>query len=227
MSESAPSKTQGETDPTHPPTETAPPPVSPSTTPAPGGLFFRYRSALGVVIAVFLVVFPFGRAPLAPWHVVLGLSLVLLGIALRLWCILQIGGSARKTSRLKAVRIISWGPYSIVRNPIYVANTTVFAGFTVLSGLFWAIPFVILGLWAWYDGIVRREEKFLEESFPEDFRDYARWTARWTPAFRYRPRPAEIPPYPFLRALKRERGHLIAVSVGLSTVILFRWIVGV
>ena len=187
---------------------------------------FRYRNTLGVAISVFLVAFPFWRAPLLAWHLVLGLSLVALGISLRLWCILQIGGSARKTSRLKAVRIISWGPYAIVRNPIYVANTTIFAGFTVLSGHLWAIPLVILGFWAWYDGIVRREEKFLQESFPEDYRAYAASTSRWIPSIRFSHRPAEIPPYPFLRALKRERGLLIAVSVGLSMVICFRLVFG-
>jgi protein-S-isoprenylcysteine O-methyltransferase Ste14 len=213
MPESAPSKAGDETREGKKAGEEAPP---------PGGLFFRYRNALGVVIAVFLVAFPFWRAPLKPWHLAVGLLLVFSGIALRLWCILQIGGSARKTSRLKAVRIISWGPYAILRNPIYVANTTVFAGFTVLSGHLWAIPLVILSFWAWYDGIVRREEKFLEESFPEDYRAYAAATRRWIPSMRLSHRPPEVPPYPFLRALKRERGHLITVSAGLLMVICCR-----
>ena len=159
-----------------------------------------------------------------PWLLGTGAAIVLAGVALRIWCILQIGGSARKTSKLKAERVISWGPYSIVRNPIYIANTTTFVGFTVLSGLLWALPAVVLGLWLWYDAIVRREEKFIEEKHPVDYAEYRKTVRRWLPSLRYRGRPEDTPPYPFSRALKRERGHLIAVSCGAAAVVLFRWI---
>ncbi|MBI4601965.1 MAG: isoprenylcysteine carboxylmethyltransferase family protein [Planctomycetes bacterium] len=190
--------------------------------PPPGGRLFRYRNAMGIGLVVLLAACPWGRLPLGPALLAPGLALVLLGVSLRLWCILQIGGSARKTSRLKAERVISWGPYSMVRNPIYIANTTTFAGFTVLAGLPWLLPLVFIALGLWYDAIVRREERFLETTHPEAFAEYRRLAGRWLPRLRYRGRPPGVLPYPFLRALKRERGHLIAVGAGLAAVLLLR-----
>ncbi len=180
-----------------------------------GGRFFRYRNALGIGLAVLLLVFPWGRIEAAAWSVALGLTLTLSGAALRIWAILQIGGAARKTSSLKAVRVISWGPFAMVRNPIYIANIAVFCGFTVLSRLLWALPLVVLALGSWYHRLVRREERFLEETFGEEYREYMASTGRWLPSLRFRSRPAAVPAYPILRALRRERGHLAIVAVGI------------
>lgn len=196
---------------------------APASAPPPGGLLFRYRNALPVALALALVLCPSAwRLPLTPVQLGLGAGIILLGVSLRLWCILQIGGSARKTSKLKANRVISWGPYSLVRNPIYIANSTTFAGFVVAAGLPWLVPVALLGLFLWYNAIVAREEKFLAEMHPESYREYCQIARRWIPSLRYRGRPDDVPPYPFLRAIKRERGHLIAVGVGILAVILLR-----
>jgi protein-S-isoprenylcysteine O-methyltransferase Ste14 len=197
----------------------------------PGGLLFRYRSVVGVALAISIgilcllhsVAIPVWRMPLVPWHLGVGFALLAGGVSLRLWAILQIGGSARKTSRLKAVRIISWGPFALVRNPLYIANATVFAGFTVLCGFYWILPLVLAVLWIWYDAIVRREETFLDASFPGEYAAYRQSTNRWIPRFKLRKRPPDVPPYPLLRALKRERGHLLAVTTGLILGLAFRF----
>ena len=180
-----------------------------------GGRFFRYRSALGVGLAVLLLAFPWGRTEPSGWSLALGLFLTLGGAALRIWAILQIGGAARKTSRLKAVRVISWGPFAMARNPIYIANIAVFCGFAILSRLLWAAPLVVLALGIWYHRLIQREERFLEETFGAEYRAYMATTNRWLPSLRFRSRPAAVPAYPMLRALRRERGHLAIVAVGI------------
>jgi len=197
----------------------------------PGGLLFRHRNVVGVGLAISIgilcllhsIAFPLWRMPLEPWHLGVGFALLAAGVCLRLWAILQIGGSARKTSRLKAVRIISWGPFALVRNPLYIANATVFAGFTVLCGFYWMLPLVLAILWIWYDAIVRREEEFLDASFPREYAEYKQSTNRWIPRLHLRKRPPDVPPYPLLRALKRERGHLMAVTAGLLLALAFRF----
>src|SRR5262245_24288171 len=80
------------------PLEGAPPPeVPPAALPPPGGLLFRYRNAMGVALALLLVLCqPWSLASSAALAWTGGL-LILAGVSLRLWCILQIGGSARKT----------------------------------------------------------------------------------------------------------------------------------
>jgi len=206
------------------PTEANASPSAGEPAPPPGGLLFRYRSSLPVALALILVLCPW-RLEMSAWQLWIGGALVLAGVVLRLWCILQIGGSARKTSKLKAERVISWGPYSLVRNPIYIANSTTFAGFTVAAGLAWLLPLILIGLFAWYNAIVGREERFLEESHPDAFRAYKLQARRWIPSVRYRGRPADVAPYPFLRALKRERGHIIAVGAGVLAVLVLRVLV--
>lgn len=202
------------------------------TTPPPGGeeagsrkgksALFRFRNALGIGLSIFLVAWPWGRTPPEPWLLATGGAIVLCGMLLRLWCILQIGGAARKTSKLKAELVISWGPYSIVRNPIYIANTTIFVGFTALSGLLWMVPVVIAALWLWYDSVVRREEAFILEKHPVAYADYLRYANRWIPRLQYRGKPQDIPRYPLRRALKRERGMLLNILAGLAAVVILR-----
>ena len=197
--------------------------------PPPGGLLFTYRNALPVICAVLLSIFavlqvlvPRLRVPVSVWELSLGAIFVIVGVTLRIWCILQIGGSARKTSKPKANRIISWGPYSLTRNPIYVANMSVVWGFALLVAGVWALPVVAVALWLWYDAVVRREEAFLEASHPGDYDAYKKIANRWIPRLRYSRRPQDVPAYPFLRACKRERGHIIAVSIGVLAVVVFR-----
>jgi protein-S-isoprenylcysteine O-methyltransferase Ste14 len=205
---------------------------TPPASPPSGGFVFTYRNAVPVLFAAVLSAFAVlqvlarsMRVPVRSWELGLGGALVVLGVSLRIWCILQIGGSARKTSRPKANRIISWGPYSFVRNPIYVANMSVVCGFSVLVAGIWALPPAALLLWLWYDAVVRREEAFLAASLPGDYEAYRRISNRWLPKLRYRRRPDDVPPYPFTRALRRERGHIIAVSVGAAAVTAFRLLV--
>lgn len=199
-------------------------PPPPKENAAPPSFLFTHRNLLGISICVFLIGFPFWRMPLNAWLFAVGSGIVLAGLALRLWAIRQIGGSARKTSRPKAVRIISWGPFGLVRNPIYIANGMFAAGFTVLSGHLWALPLILLALWIWYDAIVRREEKFLEAAFPADYAEYKRTTNRWIPKLRFRKRPPEIPVYSFFRVIKRERGLLFIVPSGMVLVIVLRFL---
>jgi protein-S-isoprenylcysteine O-methyltransferase Ste14 len=183
---------------------------------------FTNRNLFGTCLALFLVLFPYWRLEFQPWHFIAGFGIVLLGMALRGWSIRQIGGSARKTSKLKANLVISWGPYSLVRNPIYIANITMFAGFTIVAGFPWLLPVVLVGLGMWYGAVVRREETFLAANFPKEFGEYQASTNRWIPKFQYRRRPDTIPPYPFLKIVRRERGGLIAIFAASSVAILAR-----
>ena len=97
-----------------------------------------------------------------------------------------------------------------------------FAGFTVVAGFAWLLPAILIGLWLWYDSVVRREERFLEATFPDDYREYRRTTGRWIPRLRFRRRPAEIPPYPILRILRRERGGILTVAAGSVAIVVAR-----
>ncbi|MBI4587032.1 MAG: isoprenylcysteine carboxylmethyltransferase family protein [Planctomycetes bacterium] len=189
--------------------------ASPAASPESGALsldtpwFFQYRSRLIIALAALIVIASWWGRP-ATWPLAAaGLALVAFSFFLRLWSIRQIGGAARRRVQPKASQLINWGPFGLVRNPIYLANMAFFAGFTVFAGLPWLVPAVVGILFLQYTFTVRFEEKFLREKFGPAFDEYAKSTPRWLPALRWVPPPDGFTPYPVLKMLKRERSFLI------------------
>lgn len=106
----------------------------------------------------------------------LGYAMLVAGCLWRVWCLTFIGGS--KDGALSTV-----GPYSIVRNPLYVGSFLGVIGFALaikLPLLTVAYLVLFLGL---YPAVVAREEKRLEELFGEAYRRYCASTPRWIPRF--------------------------------------------
>jgi protein-S-isoprenylcysteine O-methyltransferase Ste14 len=108
-------------------------------------------------------------------HTVLGLSLILVGLALRSWAV----GIVRKNQRLTTT-----GPYRVVRNPLYVGSFLMMFGFCALIDDPQNIWFV-LGpmLWLYYLK-VRKEEKHLAATFGKAWEAYSRRTPRVFPRMR-------------------------------------------
>jgi protein-S-isoprenylcysteine O-methyltransferase Ste14 len=103
-----------------------------------------------------------------------GIALILIGIGGRIWSILYIGGR-------KSAEVVSTGPYSIMRNPLYFFSTIAAAGvgaqtgswiITVLFAVLCAIAFHIVAL---------REERHLEARLGAPYLDYVRRVPRFFP----------------------------------------------
>ncbi|MDN5929311.1 MAG: isoprenylcysteine carboxylmethyltransferase family protein [Hyphomicrobiales bacterium] len=106
----------------------------------------------------------------------LGVSLIGVAIIGRLWCTLYIGG--RKSSE-----IVSDGPYSIVRNPLYVFSAIGAAGAGGQTGsAVVALTFGIVTALA-FTIVSRREETFLRERFGAAFGAYCARVPRMLPKF--------------------------------------------
>ncbi len=131
------------------------------------------RQVLGIL---FLVVLTVIGVPKRPGFVAVGSVLAFLGIAIRFWA----GGHVKKDRELAVT-----GPYSFVRNPLYVGNVLIAVGFCFLSGYLWSfLVFALLYIWL-YLPTIRREERTLQKLFGDDFLRYkenvrAMWP-RWTP----------------------------------------------
>ena len=106
--------------------------------------------------------------------VVIGLPLVLLGIAIRLWA----SGHIKKD---KALAID--GPYAYVRHPLYVGNITLGIGFSIASGLWWSIPLLLVIILVFYPPAIRREDEKLHSIFDEDWEVWSRKTRALIPGF--------------------------------------------
>src|SRR5688572_20045867 len=99
------------------------------------------------------------------------------------------------------------GPYRWVRNPIYISNTLLFVGLTVLSQVLWLVPVTIVWCVIVYTIVVREEEERLLELYGEPYAAYLRETSRWLP------RPSTREPGRFsgliLPSLKAEAHNLL------------------
>lgn len=103
-----------------------------------------------------------------------GMALILVGIAGRLWATLYIGGR-------KAVQVVSTGPYSITRNPLYLFSTVAAAGVGAQTGSYIvACLFMVLCALAFHI-VALREEKFLAATLGPDYLAYASRVPRFFP----------------------------------------------
>ena len=129
---------------------------------------------LVVIDVVVLRIRPHDVLNLADGFTAVGIGLVLLGLLMRSWA----AGMLRKDKRL-----ITAGPYGIVRNPLYVGSFLMMAGFCTLighwlTGLLVAVP---MSLMYWL--AVRDEELILARFFPNEWPAYAARVPRFFPRF--------------------------------------------
>jgi protein-S-isoprenylcysteine O-methyltransferase Ste14 len=97
------------------------------------------------------------------------------------------GASTRGTRSPTANSLSTLGAYSVVRHPLYVANTLVALGCSMLAGT-WYLPVVVVLLsFIYHERIAAREEVFLLATFGDAFRAWAAEVPAMIPAFgRYR-----------------------------------------
>ncbi len=105
-----------------------------------------------------------------------GLVLISLGILGRIWSTLYIGGR-------KSDEVVTEGPYSVMRNPLYFFSSIAAMGvgaqtgsiaLAVLLGALCVIAFLI---------VIKREEAFLSGTFGKDYADYCARVPRFFPKF--------------------------------------------
>jgi protein-S-isoprenylcysteine O-methyltransferase Ste14 len=127
----------------------------------------RIRVPLGFVFAVlyFWLARPTWR------FLALGTVLIVPGLLIRALA----SGHVRKNESLATS-----GPYAYTRNPLYLGSLLIGVGFAVAARSWWVGVALVLMFFAIYLPVIRAEEKFLREKFPE-FEEYARGVPRMLP----------------------------------------------
>src|SRR5688572_28326096 len=98
------------------------------------------------------------------------------------------GASTRGTRRPTADSLSTLGAYSIVRHPLYLANTLVALGCSLLAGTWYLPAIVVLLSFIYHERIAAREEAFLQSTFGDSFRGWASEVPAMVPALGgYRP----------------------------------------
>jgi protein-S-isoprenylcysteine O-methyltransferase Ste14 len=146
------------------------------------GALARYQAARRSILAIIIVI---GFATLVFVGSVhdeavherietIGLLLIVIGIGGRLWATLYIGGR-------KSAEVVSTGPYSVTRNPLYVFSTIAAAGVGAQTGSY-VVACVSMGLCAAAFYIVaRREERFLSAKLGGEYLSYLQRVPRFLP----------------------------------------------
>jgi protein-S-isoprenylcysteine O-methyltransferase Ste14 len=142
-----------------------------------GAVLFRNRSWLPVPFLLVALLAP-GSATVANW--LIGAVLIVVGEWVRLAGVAAAGTTTRRRSR-NVQRLVTYGVFRWVRNPLYVGNFFIWMGFVVISGVLWFLPVAILIFGAEYTLIVAYEEGVLESIFGQEYLDYKRSTPRWFP----------------------------------------------
>jgi protein-S-isoprenylcysteine O-methyltransferase Ste14 len=75
--------------------------------------------------------------------------------------------------------VVTSGPYRLSRNPGYLSLALIYAGIAILTSSLWAFVSLIPTLLLVEYGVIRREERYLERKFGEEYRRYKARTRRW------------------------------------------------
>lgn len=105
------------------------------------------------------------------WSLAAGAAIVIPGLLIRALA----SGHVQKNEQLAVS-----GPYGYTRNPLYLGSMVMAAGFVVAARSWWIAALVAVMFVAIYLPVIRSEEVFLRQRFPE-FDDYAKNVPRLYP----------------------------------------------
>jgi protein-S-isoprenylcysteine O-methyltransferase Ste14 len=156
-----------------------------------GDTLFKWRSyAPLALLPLFALSVLDDRAPTPFLWELLCLSVSLCGLLVRVLVVgtAPHGASTRGTRQPTADSLSTLGAYSMVRHPLYLANTLVALGCALLSGTWYLPVIVVLLSFVYHERIAAREEAFLLKTFGGSFRSWASEVPAMIPAFgRYQP----------------------------------------
>lgn len=131
-----------------------------------------------VAVAFFLLVLftesTHGRGILHGLLASAGLLLVGIATVGRLWCSLYISGH-------KDARLVTVGPYSLCRNPLYLFSILGFTGLGLLTASITLAAGMLLVFVSTYHLVVRREEEYLGARHGATFEAYRAAVPRFLP----------------------------------------------
>jgi len=142
-----------------------------------GATLFRNRSWLPILFIGVPLLVPARMSP-AGW--IVGAIWIVAGEWIRLAGVAAAGTVTRRRSRT-VQRLVTYGIFAWVRNPLYVGNFLIWMGFTFISGVLWFLPIAIVIFAIEYSLIVRYEEGVLESIFGAEYIAYKQSTLRWIP----------------------------------------------
>lgn len=106
---------------------------------------------------------------------IIGVLLCGCGIGFAIWARKHLGKNwGMPMTQKEKPELITSGPYSYVRHPIYTGVLIAILGSVFVSGTEWFVVFILAGIYFIYSA--KTEEKNLQKEFPETYPTYIKRT---------------------------------------------------
>src|SRR5579859_5237302 len=149
----------------------------------------RWTQFAGVRVGIILVVLLLIRLRVLkghetatgnPWLLGTGLAIFVLGLALAVWARVYLGRNWGMPMSQKAdPELVTTGPYSTVRHPIYTGLIVAMIGTTLAVSWYWLVVVIVIGAFFLYSAAV--EERTMARLFPGSYPQYKRSTKMLIP----------------------------------------------
>ena len=132
---------------------------------------FVFRMRGGIWTLLFLAILFMVRG--SSWQIIsVSLVIVAMGQIWRCWSAGVIG--LYRGENVKALKLATKGPYSIMRNPLYFGNFVIGLGWSIIAGKWAVIIFVVSFIVLYVLVIIPHEEEFLLTKFGHEYEEYCK-----------------------------------------------------
>lgn len=183
-------------------------------------LIFKYRSYTPLPFLVLMLIYE--RTTLE--SMIIGSAITACGEFFRLWGVSIAGSETRTTGKVGGTFLIITGPFSYVRNPLYLGNILLYLGIGVMSmAIFPYLQLIaVLFFYIQYRIIISQEEKYLAQAFGELYQKYLESVPRLIPQFKaFQNSKIEQPPFNLKVGIRSEKRTLQALSIVIVILALF------
>ena len=169
---------------------------------------FTYRSYTPIPFLIVMLIF----AEPTTASLIVGFVVAIMGESIRFWGVSYAGSETRTTGAVGGTQLVTAGPYSHVRNPLYIGNILMYLGVGIMSNaLMPYLPLMALAYFVFqYAGIVSLEEEYLARTF-SNWEEYKAKVGRFIPKIKGFSSGSSLEPN-FTRALTSERSSLLALG---------------
>jgi len=109
----------------------------------------------------------------------IGAAALVAGLVLMGYSIVVFANARTAIAPIRPARqLVTWGPYGVSRNPMYVGLTLAYVGLAIVNNRAWPLVLLPLALLA-MTAIIAREERYLHGTFGDAYDAYRQRVRRW------------------------------------------------
>lgn len=143
-------------------------------------LFFFAGFFIGLLLEASVVRLRFADGRAASTIATVGWIIAIAGLLFSFWGIatFRLAGTTMFPFE-PASRLVQRGPYRFTRNPMYVGGIGTYVGFAMVMNAIWPLVLLPVVIWSTFLFVVREEERYLTDTFGEEYTSYMTRVRRW------------------------------------------------